>query len=294
MKSSFDLPSLPTWMRFAAGAALTLGVAACGGGGGGSTPPAPADPVVTTLTCKANESVTTAAGRLFNNTWNSAAVGTKPWTQCLRQSVQAGVTDIGWNWDWPTDATGVLAYPGLVIGSKPWEDGSAGNDARFPVAVASVASLRLRYTLQTQSTGMNNLSTSMWLINTPKVATPFDQNAITTEVMVWTRASGGDWVAGRQPIATVTIGGRAWTVYGVPQQSDASGASSHRWKLLVYAVSEATDTLDVDLRLLLQDGIDRGWVSATDYLADVELGNEIAGGSGETWVRQFSLDLSLK
>lgn len=280
-------------------------MAGCGGGGSsGSSESSSASTVtsspavVSTLTCEATASVTTAQGRLDNNAWNRAAVGTQTWQQCLRQSVKDGVTDIGWQWDWPTTSSVVLSYPRLMIGANPWEDGARRSDSRFPVSLQSTGSLRLQYTLDITPSGTDsrfNLATSMWLINTPTVATPFDVNAITTEVMVWTRADGTDWATNQTPVATVTIDGRTWNVYRNPAQRDASGGSSHTWQLLVFAISgAATTTLDVDLKKLLQYTIDQGWVDGSHYIANVELGNEIVGGKGETWVRKFALDLTTR
>lgn len=277
--------------RHLLGAPLLAALAACGGGGGAAASGGGDNgPVVSTLSCAADASVTTALGRLHNNTWNRAAVGSQAWRQCLQRRVQAGSTELGWTWQWPEGDTGVLAYPSLVIGAKPWEAGP-GNDARFPVPIARIGSLRLRYTLDTTASGRSNLATSLWLINTPTVGSPPVTTAITTELMVWTRASGGDWTGGTQPFAEVTLGGRRWLVYGRRDQSDASGGSVHTWTLLVYAAADPSDTLDLDLKLVLDDAIARGWVNAADHVADVELGNEIAGGSGSTWIRQFSLEL---
>jgi hypothetical protein len=42
------------------------------------------------------------------------------------------------------------------------------------------------------------------------------------------------------------------------------------------------------LRYLLQKGL----ISANEYIATVEFGNEISGGSGTTWVKKYEVVVS--
>lgn len=277
-------------------ASLAL-LAACGGGGSGtaSSPvAAPEAGTVTTLSCVAEASATTALGRLHNNTWNRQAVGSQPWQQCLQQRGSGPTLEVGWAWQWPADASTVLAYPSLVLGAKPWEPGP-GNDPRFPRRIDTLNRLLLAHEVSTSASGRYNLAWSLWLTRTPTVANPPDPRAITAELMVWAGAGSGDWTGGRLPDAQITVDGVAWLVYVVPSQGDASGGSSHRWAYVAYvapsAGTAAGGSFSVDARKLLADAQARGVVGAQDHVASVELGNEIAGGSGSTWVRRFSVTL---
>jgi len=257
---------------------------ACGGGGGGDGAPTPA----VVLDCAADASVAIPFGRLHNNTWNSQAVGSQPWQQCLVRRSVAGVTQYGWQWQWPTGSADVLAYPSLVIGAKPWEPGP-GNDARFPRPMAATQRLLLEYDLDISASGTFNLATSVWLIRTPTVASPPDETAISGELMVWTQSAGADWTAGRLPLAQVSIGGAAWLVWSQPNWGDASGGSAHRWPLVVYTAVNPSSQARLDLKAFLADAVARGLLDGSHHIADVELGNEVAGGSGTTWIRGFSL-----
>lgn len=277
-------------------------LAGCGGGSGtdagagtgtgaGSEPAAGA---VTTLSCAPDASATTALGRLHNNTWNRQAVGSQAWQQCLQQRGSGAALEVGWTWQWPANAGTVLAYPSLVLGAKPWEPGP-GNDARFPRRIDSLNRLLLSHELSTSATGQYNLAWSLWLTRSASVANPPDVTAITGEVMVWAGAGSGDWTGGRLPDAQINIDGVAWQVYMAPSQGDASGGSNHRWVYVAYvapsAGSAAGGSFSVDARKLLADAQARGWVSAQHHVASVELGNEIAGGSGSTWVRRFAVTM---
>lgn len=285
-----------TWVGFNPSAALAalivLALSACGGGGtpGDATPSQQPQSITTEIDCAANASVNTPLGRLHNNAWNQQAAGNQRWRQCLLRQDTGEQRLYGWSWQWPADTKQVLAYPGLTVGAKPWEPGP-GNDARFPRALAATQKLLLAYDLETTSTGDNNLAASMWLINTPTVANPPDEAAITTEVMVWTRTDGADWSAGDTPVAEVSIDDQRWQVFAQRNWGDASGGSSHRWTLVSYLAMSASNRASIDLRKILADAQARGLVSGNDYIANVELGNEVANGTGTTWVKAFSVTI---
>lgn len=274
--------------QFTAGLAL-WGLAACGGGAG-ETAVDPATLPATTLTCAANASAISAVGRLHNNTWNLQAVGTRPWQQCLQQRGQGSNAQFGWQWQWPEDSSQVVAYPSVVIGAKPWESGP-GNDARFPRQISTTRSLVLDMDIDTSGSGSFNLMASMWLIRTPQVARPADEQAISGELLVMTSAQGGDWTSGGTPLGTVSIGGQDWYVSYDANWADASGSSSHRWPLVAYVAASNSTKARLDLRQFLADAVNRGLVNPAHYVADVELGNEIARGSGSTWIRALSLSV---
>ena len=43
----------------------------------------------------------------------------------------------------------------------------------------------------------------------------------------------------------------------------------------------------------MADAVSRGLVNSNNYIANVELGNEIMSGSGVTWINKFSVDLNI-
>jgi cellulose 1,4-beta-cellobiosidase len=270
-------------------ACLAACLGACGGGSGGSE--APVDPATlpaSLLSCAANASATTPVGRLHNNTWNSQAIGNRPWQQCLQQRGQGAVAQYGWQWQWPEGSSQVLAYPSVVMGAKPWESGP-GNDARLPRQISAMRSLVLDFDVELTGTGSFNLMASMWLIRTPQVARPADERAISGEILVMTSAQGGDWASGGNALGSVNIGGRTWTVSHSPDWADISGGSNHRWPLVAYVATSNTTQARLDLRQFLADAVARGLVDPAHHVADVELGNEIARGVGSTWIRALSL-----
>ena len=178
----------------------------------------------------------------------------------------------------------------MQAGAKPWEPGP-GNDARFPRAIGATRQLVLDFALETSASGSFNTAVSMWLIRTPTVSDPPDETAISGELMVWTQASGPEWTAGQQPLAQVMLGGAAWLVWYRPDWADASGGSSHRWPLVVYTAVNQASQARLDLKPFLDDAVGRGLLDGRHHIADVELGHEVVGGSGVSWLQRLSLQV---
>jgi hypothetical protein len=45
------------------------------------------------------------------------------------------------------------------------------------------------------------------------------------------------------------------------------------------------------LNAFLQHAVEQGFISSDHYVSDVEVGNEIMSGTGETWIKAIDLDL---
>lgn len=281
-------------------ALATCTLLACGGGGGQGSSPAPAPPpvapapvTVNILGCDANARVRLAAGsgELLNNAWNAASVGSFPWSQCIVEQRQGSDVQYGWTWRWPDTGDQVYTYPSIVVGAKPWF-GGPGNDTRFPRRIADTPRLLLSYEVESSFTGNANLAASIWFTRTTATPTPAVESEISAEIMVWSDYTPALVSAS----ATLTergrllgVAGRDWRVFAADSWGDASGASSHRWRFIVYVAEQTTRSLDADLRLFIDDAVARGLVDPAHAIANVELGNEISSGSGNSWVRRFSL-----
>ena len=296
---------------------LCLSVSACGGGKGSSpsadtnTGPVPVpsqslssqSASISTLSCAPDAHLTNAGNAtLFNNTWNSAAAGTAAWTQCLQSrtwpatTATAATTQYGWRWSWPEAGGALFAYPSVFVGAKPWEAGP-GNDARFPLSLAAAQSLRLRFAAETTLTGSTssrNLAASIWLIQTPQVAAPPVESDIKAEVMVWTDYTD-DMVA--NPGSTTPRGqftdaqGITWDILADEHWGDASGGTAHTWTYVAFHIrpGQRTSAANIDLLAMLRHLVSLGLISNSLYIADVELGNELVAGQGETWLSDFSV-----
>lgn len=258
----------------------------------------PAAPVVSTLSCEADLHLDLPSGGvLFNNTWNSVSAGSQAWSQCLQKRTLAdGSTQYGWRWSWPASGGALYAYPEVVVGAKPWETGP-GNDARFPIQLSAAKTLRLRYGVDTSTSGSHNLATSIWLIRTPTVAAPPVYADIRGEVMIWTDYTD-DMVA--DPGTTTKRGeftdaaGLQWEVWADENWGDASSSVSNHWTYVAYHLKPAQrrTTADIDVLAILKHAASLGLISTSLYVADVELGNELVSQQGETWITSFGLTVN--
>lgn len=248
------------------------------------------------LDCGDYAFVATPLGRLSNNVWNQQAAGGAPKRQCLMQRSVAddgsgrGGTQYGWSWHWPEGGGAVCAYPEIVVGAKPWDAGP-GNDPRFPRRVADTRRLIVSYAVDTVAGGSHNLAASIWLIRTPRVAAPPDPTAIAAEIMVWTDSTPASFTPGGSLRGRVTVDGIEWEVWAAEDWRDSAGVHVNRWTYVVYRALQSMRTARYDARKLIADAVARGLASADLYIADVELGNEIVGGSGRTWLKAFSVDV---
>jgi hypothetical protein len=263
-----------------------LFLAACGGGGSSAGEPAP--PVTQTLGCTAWFSANTPVGRLSNNVWNKQAAGSFPARQCLEQRAADGALQCGWSWTWPTPGTAIYAYPGIIVGAKPWEPGP-GSDRRFPRQVSATNRLLVSYDVDTVTTGDHNLAASIWLIRTPTVANPPGTAAIATEMMFWTWSTPASFVPGGTQRDEVTVDGITWEVWAAEDWGDNSGANGNRWTYIAYRAKTPTRSITFDARKLMADAAGRGLLDTSHYIANVELGNEILSGTGTTFLRSFSM-----
>lgn len=226
---------------------------------------------------------------LTNNVWNPQPAGSFPHEQCVRGRDTAAGPQYGWRWKWPSpgQAGSVFSNPALVYGLKPWLAGST-TDPRLPAAVATLAEFSLAFDLESGSNGVHNTVATLWLTRARRSSPDPNPGEISTTVMVWAHDKG--MTPAGTLVGSVTAGGLVFDVYYAPSVGDPA---AYTWKYVAYRLRGGK--LDVattfDLKALLADAVSRGYVSASEYVASVEIGNEIQGGSGYTWLRSVQLRL---
>jgi hypothetical protein len=267
-------------------ASLAL-LAACGGGGN-DTPPKK-ETTIEKLDCADFSTVSTPMGRLANNAWNKQAAGGFAWSQCLEKRTTEASTDYGWSWVWPAAGTSPMySNPQIIVGAKPWDAGP-GNDARFPKQISATNRLLVSFDAETQATGgLFNLATMMWLTRSATAANPADPSTIATQISVVTE-SNLPTIAGTKR-AEILVDGTSWEVW-VGENLGSSPTTTNRWTIITYRSKSTMRTASFDARKLIGDAVSRGYANASHYIADVELGNEIAGGSGSTFIKSFKVTI---
>jgi hypothetical protein len=247
--------------------------------------PAQSEPGVTS-NCAAWATQVDGPYRYENNVWghDKAKSG---YEQCLLQRTVNGRVERGWSWNWPGFDASVFAYPQIVFGWKPWSGGQP-TDERFPLKVADIEHLALHYEVETQATGTYNLAPEIWLTRSGKWTPSATPGLITTEIMFWMDYSGGAEPAGKL-VDRPKVGGIGYEMW----RADDFGAGG-KWRYLAFKSTEIRRQGTIDMLAVLRYAIERKLVNADHYVASVEFGNEVMGGSGTTWVERFEVEARAK
>lgn len=268
---------------------LSLLVLACGCGSASDRPSAatPGEPPAKTLPgvtsyCDYDQRLPLGAYDLLNNAF-AQNKATEPHGQCLIERQVGGKAQYGWSWAWPGFDPLGFGYPEIVFGQKPWDPSST--DPRLPVRISDVTSMTLRYQTETTATGKHNLSPALW-INGAADAAPL---TIVAEIAVWL-----DWSEGTEPIGTpvgqVSVGGVEYGFWHAPNHGDRGDGTG--WSLYYFKAATPRAQGTLDFQALLAHMQSEGDVQPSDYVTSLEFGAELQGGSGTTWITDFSVELT--
>lgn len=214
---------------------------------------------------------------LTNNTWGVGTWGFDDWVNGVdyRQTVTydpgAPLRNLRIEWSYGANPEGnILAYPSLTLGYKPWaEFGSKFLVGRIDelreLAIDAEVSIG-------GQTGGFNVSYDLWLTDTPAGTA----ESITAEVMVWTHPGELDW-RGLEPSHRYSGQGFTASVYHIPGMT---AGTNLEWDYLAVVIDGGRLDGSVDIAAILRYLVRQGLIEADDYLSSVELGPEIARGSG--------------
>jgi Ca2+-binding RTX toxin-like protein len=225
--------------------------------------------------------VTAANGwMLINNVWNPGTL-----IEWLNYTVSSTYTPgnlangIQLTWSFPVVFTAwpiIRAYPEILFGPTPLGGGTNTDaDRALPIQIADLAGFTANYNVTASGyTQGYNIAYDIWLTNTPNGGS----SSITNEVMIWLHKGG------------VAPYGTAIGTY-----SDAyfSGTIYYSASQRYTAFISDTDLSvgKVDIAAMLRKLQSLGIVSASDYVADIELGAEVISGAGSLAINNLSLDL---
>ena len=271
-------------------APLTLGLslvallAAAGCGGGSSS--------ATDLYCDTNQwSENPICGDLIGqqvgeyvtdyNAWNVGGFN----RYCHRNEIAAGAdegVDVGWRWSMTGQQEwwSAYAYPEVIFGKKP-DYYTCSTTAALPRHLPDLAGAQVDFAYSSTHSGNGNLAFDLWLSPSEGGATIPKSH----EVMIWLD-HWGDAEADGDVLAVPTIGGRQWDLHVVPGFTADGGA--HHWVFVAYvARSPVQSPVSLDLKEFLDDLTARNVATGQEWLAAVELGNELGVGAGSTEVTGY-------
>lgn len=216
-----------------------------------------------------------------NNTWGKSSA--MNWSQCVGIGPApngAGVS-ARWTWDWRYQGDQVKAYPEVVFGHKPGYPKSTTK--ALPARLNELREVRMDYAVQVNREGSGNMAVDMWLTNIPS-PTRFAAPPITHEVMIWLEVYGKMWPGGTL-VDETTLGTTRYKVY-VGEQFGLG------WRYVAFVPQGPMQpTAQMDLLAFFDYLKAKRLVSGQEYLAAVNLGNEVISGRGDTQLTRFAVNV---
>ncbi len=211
-----------------------------------------------------------------NNEWGSTA------PECITTDGQADSTVV--NSDIASSDGKPGGYPSIYAGCH-WGLCAFGGLASAPQLGAALTPGKLTTQLAVaepaDSSSAYDVSYDLWINQLP--TTRGEPNG--TEIMVWLDHKGHVQPAGSVVASGVTIGDRAYDVWYARGNYAAGGTVTYQM------TSPVTSVSNLDLSLLVQNSVLRGYASPLWYLISVEAGFEIWQGGAGLAVSQFGVHL---
>lgn len=244
-------------------------------------------PQTETINCNDYFSENISSGILYNNVWNKNAAKAYQWTQCLEKDPATGL--YGWSWAWPTNINNVIfAYPQIKRGISPW-DPQPDLKTEFPLDSTHLRSLIIEHELIIQGHTEHNVATSLWLTNSNNIGDKANPSIIVAELMIWSYETPNHMNPAGTHTANIDIENQTWEVWFDKNWSDASGANDNKWVYITFRAKDKSAKAKFDVIEFINYAIEKQILPEQFYIADIELGTEIMGGSGLVWVKQFDV-----
>jgi hypothetical protein len=266
-------------MAFSLGWLLLL--AACSTGGGRADFDLKQVPGATVFESERDFASTVVNGRyrLLNNVWNKGATSGR-YRQKIFVNDDQGKTIFGWAWKW-RDSTGVVSYPEIQAGVSPW-NGEVAPDSGFPFLAGS-KQLMVDYDIALEASGSYNLAFEFWVVS----ALPPSKDTITHEVMIW--IAGERLGAAGSEVGKMTVQGTTFAVNLKKNHGDASGANQNTWTIISLLADRPALHGPLDVGQVIDYLLKNGYLTEKQYIANLELGDEVQRGSGTTLVRNYAV-----
>ena len=222
---------------------------------------------------------------ITNNVWGRAKAD--KYSQCIfaiTNNKKTSYKTIGWSWYWPKENDGVKAYPSILYGYKPWNNYSTTQS--LPKMIGELKHLNVTYNLKTADAGGVNLLLESWITRS-KNPTPEDrvgELAIQLYQKNWPGQAG-------VYIESTVINGISFDFY-IEKKMRVPG-DNHTWVYYGF-VNKGTPVLKakIDIINFVNYLVKRGYVNKKQFIATVELGNEVDYGKGKTKIKHFSVQVS--
>lgn len=221
---------------------------------------------------------------LANNIWNRNVAG-RTFTQEVFVEDVNGERVTGWRWrsPWQMEPT-IAAYPEIICGNKPWDEPSVFYKGMpfHPAETRVVA----KYQIHMEAQGTYNLAFELWAVD----QIPATPERIRGEFMIWLDTHNLH-PSGRRA-GSINLNGVTWDLWADPKHHDASGNVQNEWAYAAFVPRQAQLTGPLDLTAFLDELRRQKLLSDNEWITSIELGNEVADGTGLAELHNFSLNLT--
>jgi hypothetical protein len=220
--------------------------------------------------------------KVVNNIWGKLPDHHYQHVQCIYQHPTQN-KEFAWSWQWPTEASGVKAYPSLIYGRKPWYNYSTTE--KLPVQLYNLDAAMIDFEMESHYEGSANILLEAWLTDNP-TPKPYDR---TSEIAIHFHQK--NWPGqGGEYVDTVALEGHTFDVY-LNHNMKVPG-DSHTWSYISFVNKGAAITRKkLNFSAFLNYALEKKMIIYSEFLTSFELGNEIDKGSGVTHVKKFSVDI---
>lgn len=221
-----------------------------------------------------------------NNQWGSGKSEGR-FEQCLLERTVSGKKQHGWTWNFPGTDRSVFSYPEVTFGWKPWSGGKTTHPA-LPVRISDLRKLTVVYDVDSEVNGSFNLAHEVWITRRSVKNGPPAPEVISAEVMFWVDSGGVARPGGARIAEGLEIAGEKYDLWS-QDGANGSGAASVSWRLITFNRLVANLQGSLDIPAFMRVLVERKLVDPAHYIASLELGNEVMGGLGTTWINRFEV-----
>lgn len=228
--------------------------------------------------CELNSKKVYDSLELNNNLWGQPRLKGQAASLCTFYSNQG----IGWKWELPNNARGVIGYPNIKIGPGPWRNATEKLHG-FPIRLDSIQSLEVVYDTEMYVKHKKyNLAFDLWLSSKFQAT----KETTTTEIMIW--EDYFDFKSYGKKVDEVETDFGVYEVMSGYLYNEEYGQD---WQYFAFIRKEKRSKGSVDIQFLLNYLIKNQKVNPQDFITSVEFGNEIGNSSGFTLIKDFQLKL---
>jgi len=216
---------------------------------------------------------------LSNNVWNKKEITN--YKQCIFKANDT--LPFGWTWDWPDGINyDVKSYPEIIYGWKPFHESSSNT---LPKQISNINYLTVSYNISISADGRYNTAFDLWIINSPVS----HQDNRTKEIMIWIDKKGIEF--NDSFVEKISIDGENYDFYFRKANSNYWNMN---WDYIAFVKEYPKLDGTLDIYKFLNYLSNKNYILPNEYLACVEIGNEIVDGKGETKINNYSIQVNSK